>query len=82
MTLWSKAATNYFWHPEIAPDGPVVIVISLDEQHIYVYRNGVAIGVSPISSGRAGYETPPGVYSILQKEREHRSNLYADAPMP
>lgn len=72
----------YFWHPEIAPNGPLVMVVSLDEQYIYVYRNGVAIGVSPISSGRTGHETPTGVYTILQKEREHRSNLYDDAPMP
>ncbi|ODU66521.1 MAG: hypothetical protein ABT16_01565 [Rhodanobacter sp. SCN 65-17] len=75
-------STRFFWHPEIAPSGPVVVVVSLDEQNIYVYRNGVAIGVGPISSGKPGYETPPGVYSILQKEREHRSNLYDDAPMP
>jgi hypothetical protein len=72
----------FFWHPEIAPAGAIVIVVSLDEQYLYVYRNGVAIGASPISSGRPGYETPTGVYTILQKEREHRSNLYDDAPMP
>lgn len=73
---------TYFWHPEIAPSGPLVMVVSLDEQYLYVYRNGVAIGASPISSGRPGYETPTGIYTILQKEREHRSNLYDDAPMP
>jgi hypothetical protein len=71
-----------FWHPEIAPSGPMIMVVSLDEQHLYVYRNGVVIGVSPISSGKAGYETPTGVYTILQKEREHYSNLYQHAPMP
>lgn len=71
-----------FWRPELAPNGPMVIVVSLDEQRIYVYRNGVAIGASRISSGRIGHETPTGVYTILQKEREHRSNLYDDAPMP
>lgn len=71
-----------FWHPEIAPAGPMVMVASLDEQQLYVYRNGVVIGISPISSGKTGYETPTGVYTILQKEREHYSNLYEDAPMP
>jgi hypothetical protein len=76
------ASTRFFWHPEIAPSGPVVVVVSLDEQQIYVYRNGVAIGAGPISSGKPGYETPPGIYTILQKKREHRSNLYDDAPMP
>lgn len=77
-----RAQDSYFWHPELAASGPIVIVISLDEQRIYVYRNGLAVGASRISSGRAGYETPTGVYTILQKAREHRSNLYEDAPMP
>jgi hypothetical protein len=73
---------EFVWHPEIAPAGPVVVVVSLDEQRAYVYRNGIAIGVSTISSGRRGYETPPGVFTILQKEVEHYSNKYDDAPMP
>lgn len=81
-SVFAADTPRFFWHPEIAPSGPVVVVISLDEQNIYVYRNGVAIGVGPISSGRPGHETPPGVYSILQKAREHRSTLYDDAPMP
>lgn len=76
------AKPGFFWYPEIAPSGPLVMVVSLNEQYLYVYRNGVAIGASPISSGKPGYETPTGVYTILQKEREHRSNLYNDAPMP
>lgn len=73
---------EYVWHPEIAPDGPVVVVISLDEQRAYVYRNGVGIGVSTISSGKKGHETPAGVFTILQKEKIHYSNKYDDAPMP
>src|SRR5690606_23829637 len=66
---------EFLWHPEIAPHGPIVLVVSLDEQRAYVYRNGLAIGVSTISSGKAGKETPTGVFTILQKSREHRSNL-------
>lgn len=73
---------EFLWHPEVAPAGPVVLVVSLDEQRAYVYRNGIAIGVSTISSGKAGKETPPGVFTILQKKREHYSNLYDNAPMP
>lgn len=73
---------QFLWHPEIAPRGPIVVVVSLDEQRAYVYRNGLAIGVSTISSGKAGHETPTGVFTILQKNRHHRSNLYDDAPMP
>ena len=73
---------GYLWMPELAPAGPVVIVISLPEQLAYVYRNGVRIGVSTVSTGKAGYETPTGVFTILQKQREHYSNLYDNAPMP
>ena len=82
VTIVAHAAPTTFWHPEIAPAGPMVMVVSLDEQQLYVYRNGVVIGVSPVSSGKPGYETPTGVYTILQKAREHYSNLYEEAPMP
>lgn len=60
----------------------MVLVVSLDEQRAYVYRNGIAIGVSTISSGKAGKDTPTGVFTILQKNKDHRSNLYNNAPMP
>lgn len=73
---------EYLWTPELAPQGPVVIVISLPEQMAYVYRNGVRIGASTVSSGKKGYETPTGVFTILQKRKEHYSNLYDNAPMP
>jgi hypothetical protein len=73
---------EYLWYPEVAPAGPVVAIVSLDEQRVYVYRNGVAIGLSTISSGDRKHETPPGIYTILEKDRDHHSNLYDDAPMP
>lgn len=75
-------AGEYLWMPEMAPTGPVVLVISLPEQLLHVYRNGVRIGVSTVSTGKAGHETPTGVFSILQKRKEHYSNLYNNAPMP
>ena len=50
---------------------PLVMVISLDEQRAYVYRNGLRIGVSTVSTGKKGYETPTGVFTILQKNKEH-----------
>ncbi len=73
---------EYLWHPEISPSGPIVLVVSLDEQRAYVYRNGIAIGMSTISSGKAGHETPTVVFTILQNDKDHRSNLYNSAPMP
>ena len=60
----------------------MLIVVSLQQQQAYVYRNGVRIGMASVSTGKAGYETPTGVFSILQKRREHYSNLYDNAPMP
>jgi hypothetical protein len=73
---------EFVWHPERAPGGPVVVVVSIPEQQARVFRNGVEIGRSSVSTGRSGYPTPTGVFSILEKKREHYSNLYDDAPMP
>jgi lipoprotein-anchoring transpeptidase ErfK/SrfK len=75
-------AGEYRWWPELAPEGPMVMVVSLPEQRLYVYRNGVRIGVSTVSTGRRGFETQTGVFPILEREREHFSNLYDNAPMP
>ena len=58
------------------------MVVSLPEQRLYVYRNGVRIGVSTVSTGKRGFETETGVFSILERRREHYSNLYDNAPMP
>ena len=58
------------------------MVVSLPEQRAYVYRNGVLIGASTVSTGKKGHETPTGVFTILQKHEDHYSNLYDNAPMP
>ena len=60
----------------------MVIVVSLSEQRAWVFRNGERVATSTISSGKAGKETPTGVFPILEKRKMHRSNLYDDAPMP
>jgi len=73
---------EFQWQSEIPDDGPTVIVVSLPEQRLHVYREGRRVGVSTISSGKPGKETPTGVFPILEKKRKHRSNLYNDAPMP
>jgi hypothetical protein len=73
---------QFLWLPEISPSGPMVIVVSIPEQKAYVYRNGVRIAVSTVSTGKKGHETPTGVFTILQKHKDHRSSLYNDAPMP
>lgn len=73
---------QFLWMPELSPQGPVVVVVSLPEQRAHVYRNGVRIGISTISSGMRGFETRTGVYPILERQTEHYSNLYDNAPMP
>ena len=73
---------EWVWAPEIARSGPVLVYVDLSRQRATVYRNGVRIGVSTISSGKDGYETPTGVFTILEKDKDHRSRTYDDAPMP
>src|SRR5438477_2028318 len=73
---------EYVWHPEISPAGPVVIIVSLPGQRMYVYRNGVRIGVSTVSTGTKSHATPTGIFSILQKKVSHESNIYKGAQMP
>ena len=58
------------------------IVIVLDTQRVYVFQNDKLIGFSTISSGKKGKETPIGAFKILQKNIDHKSNLYSNAPMP
>ncbi len=73
---------DYLWAPDIAPSGPVMVIVSLTTQRAFAYRNGVPIGVSTISSGKKGHATPTGIFTVLQKAATHKSSLYADAPMP
>jgi hypothetical protein len=73
---------QYLWAPKIAPTGPVLMIVSLARQLAFVYRNGILIGVSTVSTGTKGHETPTGVFTVLQKKVEHYSNLYDSAPMP
>ncbi len=64
------------------PGSPVMAVVSLGRQRVTLYDADGWIMRAPVSSGRTGYETPAGVYSILQRKVEHFSNLYDDAEMP
>ena len=61
--------------------GPLHIIISLDRQQLTLYSNGEPIAHSRVSTGTRSHPTPTGVFSIIQKSRWHRSNIYGDAPM-
>lgn len=76
------APGQYLWLPEIAPQGPMLVVVNLATQRLIAYRNGVPIAVSTASTGKPGHRTPTGVFTILQKAKWHRSSKYSNAPMP
>jgi hypothetical protein len=73
---------EFLWLGNAVTTGPVVMVVSISEQRAYVYRNGVLIGATTVSTGRPGHVTPTGVFTVLQKQKEHRSTIYDGAPMP
>jgi hypothetical protein len=73
---------EYVWAPEISPAGPVTVVVDLSTQRATIYRNGVRIGISTVSTGKPGHETPTGVFSIILKDADHRSSKYHNAKMP
>lgn len=68
--------------PVKTPLGPLHIIISISNQRLSVYSNGVQIAQAPVSTGTPGHSTPMGVFSVIQKQKWHRSNLYSSAPMP
>lgn len=64
------------------PVGPLVIAISIEQQTLRVYDANGLFAVSPVSTGVRGHSTPMGVFSVIQKNKWHRSNIYSGAPMP
>jgi len=73
---------QYLWAPQIAPTGPVLLIVNITTQRAILYRNGVPIGITTVSTGRAGHLTPTGVFMVLQKHVRHFSSIYDNAPMP
>src|SRR3954462_14364542 len=64
------------------PQGPLVIVVSIDRQKVTVYDTKGVFAESPVSTGMRGHSTPMGVFSVIQKHKYHHSNIYSGAPMP
>src|SRR5262245_3257986 len=60
---------EYWWNPQLSPSGPVVVLVSIPQQTMHVYRNGILIGRSTVSTGSKGHSTPGGVFSILEKKQ-------------
>ena len=76
----SESAKNA--RPEDAPKGPLQIIISIADQRVSLFDNGALIARSSVSTGTQGHPTPLGVFSVISKQRWHRSNIYSAAPMP
>jgi lipoprotein-anchoring transpeptidase ErfK/SrfK len=76
-TKESLAMRKSYWDGD-GVEGAPSIVISLSKQTASFYKGGKLVGVSAISSGREGFDTPVGNYKIIQKNIDHRSNLYGD----
>ncbi len=73
---------EFTWHPERQPSGPLSVIVSIPQQRVHVYRNGIRIAVSTCSTGKPGHDTPTGVFVVLQKDKNHHSSTYNNAPMP
>ncbi len=70
------------WQVDKSNKDPVQLIVSLPKQRIKVYQGTELVASSRVSSGKPGYSTPSGVFSILQKKPRHYSNLYGGAAMP
>ena len=68
--------------PDPVPEGPLTIVVSIRDQKLALYAATEQIASASVSTGTRGHETPTGIFSVIQKERMHYSNLYNAAPMP
>src|SRR5262245_16500295 len=64
------------------PKGPLQLVVSINTQKVTLFSNGVRVAQGPVSTGVPSHPTPTGVFSIIEKDRYHHSNLYSNAPMP
>ena len=62
------------------PQGPLIIAVSIEQQKVRIYDANGLFAESPVSTGMKGYSTPMGVFSVIQKNKMHRSNIYSGAP--
>ena len=81
-TVTTLKPGQFVWAPEIAPEGPMLLIVNLSTQRALLFRNGVPIGATTVSTGKPGHDTPTGIFTVLQKQVEHYSSKYDNAPMP
>ena len=66
----------------VHPQMPLIINVSIARQRVRVYDANGLFAEGPVSTGMPGHPTPMGVFSVIQKDRYHHSNIYSGAPMP
>jgi hypothetical protein len=64
------------------PKGPLEIFVSIEQQKLHFYSDGQLVATEPVATGVPGHLTPLGVFSVIERDRYHHSNLYSNAPMP
>jgi hypothetical protein len=73
---------DHYWDETGAPAGQVVITVDLQAKVLSIFRGGYEIGTAAVLYGGDDKPTPLGVFPITEKDADHRSSLYAGAPMP
>jgi lipoprotein-anchoring transpeptidase ErfK/SrfK len=68
--------------PAVHPQLPLVIAVSIGSQRVRIYDANGFFAEAPVSTGMPGHPTPMGVFSVIEKDRYHHSNIYSGAPMP
>jgi lipoprotein-anchoring transpeptidase ErfK/SrfK len=66
----------------VHPQMPLVIAVSIGSQRVKIYDANGLFAEAPVSTGMPGHPTPMGVFSVIEKDRYHHSNIYSGAPMP
>lgn len=79
-TVMKKDNVSY-WDGDGVPGRPAV-TIDLSQQRAYFYKDRKLVGVSLISTGTDGRDTPIGDFKIMEKDIDHESNLYGDYVYP
>jgi lipoprotein-anchoring transpeptidase ErfK/SrfK len=72
-----RATEVGWWHDEGASGSPK-IVVHIGEQKAYFYKGKRLVGESTVSTGKPGFSTPPGHYTVLSKDIDHVSTIFGD----
>lgn len=75
--LYPRAAPVGWWNDDGA-SGSAKIVVHIGEQKAYFYKGKQLVGKTTVSTGKPGFSTPPGRYTVLSKTADHVSSIFGD----